>query len=119
LQGESGPVVRRPPSRLGAHRELGAAQGGRDAAAFHQESAVEAPHQLGGALVADAPQAGQHAARTGVEKTCAQADQPLAGDRLAEGGGTAAQGHQLGLEIEVVDLVQAQDAVLRLAMSID
>jgi hypothetical protein len=85
----------------------------------HQEGAVEAPHQLGSALVADAPQAGQHAARAGVEESRGEPDQPLAGDRLAEGGGTAAQGHQLGLEVEAVDLVQAQDAVLRPAVSID
>src|SRR5947209_2952520 len=77
------------------------------------EHPVEIDHQVGRLAVGELPEAAQHGAAAGVEERPGEAAHPLA---VAEPTPTAPAGarhDEVGVEVELCDLVEVQEAVLR------
>ena len=71
------------------------------------------------ARIVHLPQAGDDSGRAGVDERPCQANQALALDLLAKSGLTGAQHHEIRVETHVVDVVQAEVAILSGAALID
>ena len=119
LQRERRPVIRRAPPDVARHLDLGRAQCSRRALLFLEHFFVEFRHQLGCPLVADAPQADHDPRGASVHETTGQADQTLSFDLLAETALTRAEHHDLGGQIQVVDVVGPEESVLRLTLLVE
>src|SRR5713101_7607675 len=80
---------------------------------------IQARHQLRSRFVVNAPEAYHHASRARVQESASQADQPFASDLFAEPSLTRAQHHEIGRQLQVVDLVRAKKTILRRALLVD
>ncbi len=95
----------------GDHVALGGAEGGGHAQTLPQ-MAVEAVEELGGLVVAQAPEAGDHGVGAGLEEGAGEAHHPFPSQ---QGPGVAAAGGEhddAAVEAEVDDLADLQQAVL-------
>src|SRR5690348_165889 len=81
---------------------------GRGPGAARLQMAVEGDHEVACAGVLDVPQAEHERLRARLEEAARQADQFVAGAHDIQPGGTAAQHHDLGWQLELVNVVNAQ-----------
>jgi len=107
--------VRIAVEALASQGLLGVAQGRRRAQALLPQGLVELGHQLRRGLVIDRPQAGDHPGHAGVEEAAGEAHETFATDLLAEGGPAAGEHDQVGVEVELIDVGQAEEALPRVA----
>ena len=98
------------------HLDLRCAQSRCRAFAMLQHLLVELRHQVGSCFVVHAPQTHNDASRARIHKAPRQPDQSFALDVFAETGLASAQNHQFSGQLEVVDVIGAQEAVLLFAL---
>src|SRR5207253_11165651 len=80
--------------------------------------AMESSHEFRGCPVVDAPKAGDHPRSAGVHKPARQADESFAFDLFAKGRLTSAQDHKVSVQSQIVNLIETQKTILRLALPI-
>jgi hypothetical protein len=111
LEHEAGPVEGGRPASAPRELELRAPQRGGRRLAVLQHRPVETLHQLRRRLVVDLPQAGHHARGARVHEAAGQAYEAFAPEVLPQTRLAPAQDHEVCRELEVVDVVQPQEAV--------
>src|SRR5262249_41930751 len=95
-------------ARLAEHRQLCCSKSSRWRKLLVQNALVKLLHQFAGRLVINAPQARDYTRGSGVHKTASNTHQSLALDLAAERRLAGAQNHEVGAEVEVVDVEKTQ-----------
>ena len=85
---------------------------------FRQQLSIEAAHQFSRRPIVHCPKTCHHTSRAGVQKATAEAYDAFAQDLVAERRLTGAQNHKIRMQVQVVDFVKPQEAVLRLPLFI-
>src|SRR5262249_5638785 len=106
VQHKTGPEVGRRPAFLSEHFKLSRSQSRPRRQAVFEHPLIKKLHQFRRRQIVYIPQPRPHARRAGVHKSARQPDQPLALDLFAQSRLARAEHDQIGVELEVVDLVQ-------------
>ena len=72
------------------------------------EPRVERDHEVLRALVVDVPQTENQRLRTRLEQAAGQPDQLISGSNYIQPGRAPAENHQLGRQLKVINIVEAQ-----------
>src|SRR5262249_61176245 len=118
-QHKSGPEVWRRPAFISGNVKLSRSQSRPCWQTVFEHPLIKQLHQFSRGQIVDTPQTRDHARRAGVHKSAHEADQSLALDLFAQSRLASAEHDQIGVELEVVDLVQPQKSVLRFPLLVN
>src|SRR5262249_50223954 len=107
VQYKSGPEVGRRPAFLSGHFKLSRSQSRPWRQTVFEHPLIKKLHQFRRRQIVDFPQTCDHARRASIHKSARQPDQSLALDLFAQSRLARAEHHQIGIELEVVDLMQS------------
>src|SRR5262245_61301997 len=106
MQHKTGPEVGRRPAFLSGHFKLSCPQSRPCRHAVFEHTLIKKLHQFRRRQIVDIPQTRDHTRRAGVHKSARQPDQSLALDLFAQPRLARAEHDQIGVELEVVDLME-------------
>src|SRR5262249_10990062 len=117
-QYKSRPEVRRRPAFLSGHFKLSRPQSRPRWQTVFEHPLIKKLHQFRRRQIVYSPQTCDHARRASIHKSAGQPDQSLALDLFAQSSLACAEHDQIGVELEVVDLMQSQKSVLWLSLPV-
>src|SRR5215813_15065437 len=106
LQNKTGPEVGRRPAFLPGQFKLSRSQSRPGRLTVFEHAPIKKLHQFGRSQIVDIPQTRDHAWRAGVHKSAGQPDQSLPLDLFTQSRLARAEHDQIGVELEVIDLMQ-------------
>src|SRR5215203_6308508 len=119
LENEGSPVGGIAETVLAREGEAGLAERRGGPQAFRPHSAVELRHESGRRPVVDPPEARDHPRRSGVEEAAGEPEESFAADLLTQGRLAAGEHHEVGRQVEVVDVAQAEEPFAGMAGRVD
>src|SRR5207247_150510 len=110
------PIERRFPSFLFPHLNLRRSESSRRPQSASKHSLVESLHQFRRRFILHVPQACHHSRCSRVHESASQSHQPFAFHFLSQCCLTRAQNHHVSSELQIVNVMQSQEPILRPAL---
>src|SRR5215510_3528401 len=106
MQHKACPEVWRRPAFLSGHFKLSRSQSRPSRQTVFEHALIKKLHQFGRRQIVNIPETRDNARHAGIHKSARKPDQSLAPDLFAQSSLARAEHYQIGVELEVVDLMQ-------------